>query len=81
MTIVHRNTQSLGYGFVTFASPADANKAVAAKNEMELQGRPIRVEIAKPKEAVEEGAAPRRSSGGRGRGAVSFLFPNALICN
>jgi RNA recognition motif-containing protein len=46
--IIYRGTRSLGYGFVTFATCEEAEKAVAATDKTEIDGRAINVEIAKP---------------------------------
>lgn len=40
--------QSRGFGFVEMASAAEAQQAVARFNGQELDGRQIRVELAKP---------------------------------
>jgi RNA recognition motif-containing protein len=40
--------RSKGFGFVTFATKEDAEKAVAKMNEKEVQGRNLKVSIAKP---------------------------------
>ena len=45
--IIARGTKSLGYGFVDMTNDADAEKAVAALNKKDLDGRQINVEIAK----------------------------------
>ncbi|KAJ2858533.1 hypothetical protein J3B02_000123 [Coemansia erecta] len=57
--VIKRGIRSMGYGFVSFGSLAAVNKAVAAKDQAELDGRVLKVEIAKPasKEAEEEGSA------------------------
>ncbi|KAJ1816344.1 hypothetical protein LPJ75_002054 [Coemansia sp. RSA 2598] len=57
--VIMRGTRSMGYGFVSFADLATVNKAVAAKDQAELEGRPLKVEVAQPpsKEAGEEGSA------------------------
>jgi len=60
--IITRGVRSLGYGFVSFATEAEANKAVEEFNKKELDGRQINVEIAKTKSPEE-----RRSGGYRGR--------------
>ncbi len=52
--------RSRGFAFVEFANEEDAAKAVEKWNDQELDGRPLRVNIAQPK---TEGA-PRRSFGG-----------------
>jgi len=52
--IITRGRRSLGYGFVEFASEADAEKAVAAMNKAEIAGRPINVEVARPRDPAKE---------------------------
>lgn len=42
--------RSKGFGFVTFVNDADADKAVAAMNEKDIEGRPLKVNEAKPRE-------------------------------
>jgi RNA recognition motif. len=59
--IIKRGNKSLGYGFVSYATEAEANKAVEEFNKKELDGRQINVEIAKTKSPEE-----RRGSGYRG---------------
>jgi cold-inducible RNA-binding protein len=54
--------RSRGFGFVEMATAEEANAAVAGLDGTELDGRRIKVELAKPK-GVEAGA-PRRSVGG-----------------
>ncbi len=56
--------RSKGFGFVTFKNDADADKAIAALNGKDLDGRAMTVNEAKP---MEEGR-PRRSFGGRSGG-------------
>ena len=51
--------RSRGFGFVTFADDEAADKAIAALNGTELDGRTIRVDVAQAKQ---------RSGGGGGRG-------------
>lgn len=53
--------QSRGFGFVEMATSEEAEKAVAQLNGRELDGRPLRVEVSKPKAA----------SAGRGGGFSS----------
>ena len=68
--VLDRDTgRSRGFGFVTFAEPDDADKAVAEMNGTELDGRSIRVDEAQDKGGGRGG--PRRDSrggGGGGRG-------------
>lgn len=78
--IIKRGTRSLGYGFVTYESEADAKKAISMLNKKELSGREINVESAKPQSDLakhndsgnytvdgEEGEG-KAGRGGRGRG-------------
>jgi len=73
--IITRGPRSLGYGFVELENEQDAEKAVKLLNKKEIDGRPINVELAKPREEGEEeipteGAATRGRGGRRGtRGA------------
>jgi len=50
-----------GFGFVTMGSEEEAQKAIQALNGATLGGRPLTVNVAKPRE-------DRGSSGGGGRG-------------
>jgi cold-inducible RNA-binding protein len=45
--------RSKGFGFVTFASDEEAQKAVAAMNEKEVEGRALKVNEARPMEPRE----------------------------
>ena len=49
-----------GFGFVTMSTPEEAQKAIAALNGQELDGRALTVNVAKPRE--------ERSGGGGGGG-------------
>ncbi|KAH9443031.1 hypothetical protein MJO28_014363 [Puccinia striiformis f. sp. tritici] len=60
--IIYRGTRSLGYGFVTFATREESEKAVAATDKTEIDGRAINVEIAKPAPGTPGGAAPRAAA-------------------
>ena len=42
--------RSKGFGFVTFANDADADKAIAEMNEKDVEGRPMKVNEARPME-------------------------------
>ncbi|MFZ1484228.1 MAG: RNA-binding protein [Candidatus Saccharimonadales bacterium] len=62
--IVDRDTnRSKGYGFVELEDDAAAKKAVEALNGSDVQGRPIVVNEARPREE-----RPRRDFGGGGGG-------------
>ncbi len=50
--------QSKGFGFVTMSNQAECQKAISMFNSTELNGRPLTVNIAKPRE--------ERSGGGGG---------------
>jgi len=51
--------RSKGFGFVTFANEADAEKAVAEMAEKEVDGRKIVVNVAKPREERPRGGGDR----------------------
>jgi RNA recognition motif-containing protein len=55
--------RSRGFGFVTFEEDEAADKAIAALNGTQLDGRTIRVDVAQAKE---------RSGGGGGRGRGGY---------
>jgi RNA recognition motif-containing protein len=55
--------RSRGFGFVTFADDDAAEKAVAALNQTELDGRTIRVDVAQERNRDRESHG--RSSGSR----------------
>ena len=59
-----------GFGFVTMSTPEEAQKAIAALNGKELDGRALTVNIAKPREERTGGGGGggRRESGGAGGG-------------
>jgi len=59
--IISRGNRSLGYGFVEFASEAEAQKAVTLMNKKDLDGRTVNVEVAKPRDETAE--KPRREEG------------------
>ncbi|KAI7869301.1 hypothetical protein BDF14DRAFT_346745 [Spinellus fusiger] len=59
-TIITRGTRSLGYGFVTYASQAEVDKASKELNKKELEGREINVETAHPKTVRVGEPRPRR---------------------
>ena len=55
--------KSRGFAFIEFNSSDEANKAVEMFNGKELQGRPLTVNIARPREE-----RPARGGGGGGGG-------------
>ena len=59
--------RSRGFGFVTFSSDTEANAAIGALNDEELDGRRIKVNLANNKP----------SGGGGGGGG---LLPRHAIC-
>jgi cold-inducible RNA-binding protein len=68
--VTDRDTgRSRGFGFVEMATTEEANDAVAQLNGTELDGRRIKVEVAKPSGgAGGGGGGPRRGGGGGGGG-------------
>jgi cold-inducible RNA-binding protein len=63
--------RSRGFGFVEMATPEEATQAVQRLNGKDLDGRQIKVEIAKPAGSGGGPGGPRRSGpggGGGGRG-------------
>ena len=58
-----------GFGFVTMSSAEEAQKAIAALNGKEMDGRALTVNVAKPREERTGGGGGRREySGGGGYG-------------
>jgi RNA recognition motif-containing protein len=67
VVISDRDTgRSRGFGFVTFDDDEAADKAVAALNGTELDGRTIRVDVAQAKERSGGGGGGGRGGGGGG---------------
>ncbi len=65
------SNQSKGFGFVEMANDEDAKAAIEALNGMELKGRQLRVNEARPREERSGGGGGRRGGfggGGGGRG-------------
>src|ERR1044071_114474 len=59
-----------GFGFVTMSTAEEAQKAIAAMNGREMDGRAITVNVARPREERSGGGGVgggRRSYGGGGR--------------
>ena len=55
-----------GFGFVTMSSAEEAQKAIAALNGSQLDGRALTVNVAKPREERTGGGGGRRDYGGGG---------------
>jgi cold-inducible RNA-binding protein len=55
-----------GFGFITMGSPEEAQKAIEAMNGAQLDGRPLTVNIARPREERPPGGGGRRDFGGGG---------------
>ncbi len=60
--------RSRGFGFVEMANETEANAAIQALNEQPFNGRPLTVNIAKPREARPAGGGGGRGGYGGGRG-------------
>ena len=70
VVIKERETgRSKGFGFITFKSASDADKALAMDSK-DLDGRTIRVNIAKEREAGSGGMGGGRMGGGMGGGRM-----------
>jgi RNA recognition motif-containing protein len=68
--------RSRGFAFVTYSTPEEAQKAIAAMHGSQLDGRALTVNIARPKEERPPGGGgrdrgPRREFGGGGGGGYS----------
>ena len=61
------SNRSKGFGFVEFEDEANNQKAVDELNGKDLDGRPITVSLARPRED-----RPRRDFGGNGGGGSSY---------
>ena len=65
--IVDRDTQrSKGFGFVEMSSDAEAQAAIEALNEQEVQGRALTVNVARPRENRSGGGGGFSRNGGGG---------------
>lgn len=60
--------RSRGFGFVTFADPAAAQRAVQEMNGAELDGRTLNVDIAQERSGGGGGGGGRGGDRGRGGG-------------
>lgn len=59
--------RSRGFGFVEMPNQAEADAAIAALNNQDMNGRPLTVNVAKPRESGGGGGS--RRGGGYGGGA------------
>ncbi len=66
--------RSRGFGFVEMTNDAEADNAIAKMNGMNLDGRDIVVNEARPREEGDASGAPRRSFGGGDRAPRSGGF-------
>ena len=55
-----------GFGFVTMSTPEEAQKAIEAWNGVELDGRALTVNVARPREERPAGGGGGRGYGGGG---------------
>jgi RNA recognition motif-containing protein len=60
--------RSRGFGFVEMPNEAEANAAIAALNNQPMNGRPLTVNVAKPREGGGGGGAGGRGGGYGGGG-------------
>jgi RNA recognition motif-containing protein len=58
--------RSRGFAFVTMGSPEEAQKAIDAMHGKPLDGRPLTVNVARPREDRPPGGGGRRDFGGGG---------------
>jgi RNA recognition motif-containing protein len=83
--VITRGRRSLGYGFVEFESPDAAQHAVNTKNNTDLKGRTIKVELAsdnpirpeRPPQGSPNSGGPSSSSGGDRGGAPMNRDPTS----
>ena len=61
--------RSRGFAFVTMSTPEEAQKAIAAMHGAQLDGRPLTVNVARPR---EERPGGRREYGGGGGGRRDY---------
>lgn len=59
--------QSRGFGFVEMTGAEEAQRAIAALDGKELEGRPLKVNEARPREDRGFGGGAYRSNGGKRR--------------
>ena len=61
------NNRSKGFGFVTLKDAGSATKAIAEMDQKELEGRPLKVNEAKPMDPDRPRRPPRRDFNQRRR--------------
>ena len=61
-----------GFGFITMSTPDEAQKAIAALNGKEVDGRALTVNVAKPREERPRSSGGRSSYGGNSGGRSRF---------
>jgi cold-inducible RNA-binding protein len=64
--------KSRGFAFVTMTAEADAQKAIADFNGKTVEGRPLTVNEARPREARPPGGGGGGYGGGRGGGGGGY---------
>ncbi|MBA2270083.1 MAG: RNA-binding protein [Chthoniobacterales bacterium] len=64
--------KSRGFAFVTMTSDADAQKAISEFNGKTVEGRPLTVNEARPREARPPGGGFGGGGGGRGGGGGGY---------
>jgi len=70
--VTDRDTgRSRGFGFVEMSNASEADKAIAALNSTDLDGRTLTINEAKPK-SERPGGGGRRFGGGVGRGRDDY---------
>jgi cold-inducible RNA-binding protein len=68
LMIDRMTNRSRGFAFVTMGTPEEAQKAIAAMNGVQMDGRAITVNVARPREERPAGGGGRREYGGGGGG-------------
>jgi RNA recognition motif-containing protein len=71
--VMDRETgRSRGFGFVEMPNPPEAQAAIAALNGTDMNGRPLTVNEAKPREPRPAGGGGGRGFGGGGGGGGGY---------
>jgi len=63
--------RSKGFGFVTFKNDESAKKAIAEMNEKDIEGRPLKVNEAKPMDPDRPRRPPQGGDRDRDRGSFN----------